>query len=162
MLFPSLLPINMCTPPQFEPFIHEPASPHVHHILIYECGSAVDLSNFTDEQLKGGPCYTDPSVVPLTTCLLRGTVVAGWAVGGEVSPLCTGGSMLIGYNTILHIYAMLYLWYKILQLLLIFLSVNSLIPRRTIFLGLALMVGNSLFSWHYSIALRDASSIETP
>ena len=103
MLFPSILPINMCTPPQFEPFIHEPASPHVHHMLIYECGSAVDLSNFTDEQLRGGPCYTDPSVVPLTTCMLRGSVVAGWGVGGGVSPLCTSGSMLIDYNTIRHV-----------------------------------------------------------
>ena len=103
MLLPSLLPINMCTPPQFEPSIHEPASPHVHHMIIYECDSAVDLSNFTDEQLRGGPCYTDPSVLPLTTCLIRGSVVAAWAVGGEVSSLCTSGSMLIGYNTIVHV-----------------------------------------------------------
>ena len=70
------------------------------NMVIYECDSAVDLSNFTDEQLRGGPCYTDPSVLPLTTCLIRGSVVAAWAVGGEVSSLCTSGSMLIGYNTI--------------------------------------------------------------
>ena len=139
MVFLPFLPINMCTPPQFEPFIHEPASPHVHHILIYECGSAVDLSNFTDEQLRGGPCYTDPSVLPLTTCLIRGSVVAAWAVGGEVSSLCTSGSMHFGYN-------LLYLWCKILQHILIFPSVYSLISRKNILLGLALKIGNSLFS----------------
>lgn len=74
---------------QFEPFIHEPASPHVHHILIYECSAAVDLSSLTDDQLRGGPCYTDPSVFNLTMCMLTGSVVAAWAVGGEVSVLYT-------------------------------------------------------------------------
>ena len=91
----SLLALNMCTlvlgtPPQFEPFIHEPASPHVHHMLIYECSSDVDLSYLTDEQLRGGPCYTDPSVLRLTGCMLTGSVVAGWAVGGEVSAFRSG------------------------------------------------------------------------
>ena len=165
MLLPSFLPINMCTHPQFEPFIHEPASPHVHHILIYECGSAVDLSNFTDEQLRGGPCYTNPSVLPLTTCMLRGSVVAGWAVGGEVSSLCTSGRMLIGHNTILQNYniIMLYLWCKILQHILIFLLIGLFTDtKKNILLGLALKIENSLFSWHCSIVLRDASSIETP
>lgn len=79
--------ICCCPPAQFEPFIHEPASPHVHHILFYECSADVDVSSLTDEQLKGGPCYTDPSVRPLANCMFRGSVVAGWAVGGEVSVL---------------------------------------------------------------------------
>lgn len=77
-----------CYPhPQFEPFIHEPASPHVHHILFYECSADVELSHLTDEKLKGGPCYTDPAVFSLTSCLIKGSIVAGWAVGGEVSVL---------------------------------------------------------------------------
>ena len=92
MLLPQLVNVAFCilhhsllSPVQFEPFIHEPASPHVHHILFYECSADVELSHLTDEQLKGGPCYTDPAVLPLTTCLITGSIVAGWAVGGEVS-----------------------------------------------------------------------------
>ena len=69
---------------QFSALIHEPASAHVHHILLYSCdGTGVD--SFTNEELRGAECLTNgfSNSDPKQQCL-RGSLVAAWAVGGTV------------------------------------------------------------------------------
>ena len=47
-------------------------------MILYECGGK-DLSGFTPEQLKGAPCEQ----TTLGSCR-SGSIVAAWAVGGQV------------------------------------------------------------------------------
>ena len=61
--------------------MHPEAAAHVHHMLLYECppvANTVIENNGTD--LNGGPCST----TPLGNCR-AGTILAAWAVGGQVS-----------------------------------------------------------------------------
>ena len=70
---------------QISPLIHEPASAHVHHMLLYSCdGSGVD--SFTDEQLRGSECLTGSGGQgDIKLRCLGGNLVGAWAVGGTVS-----------------------------------------------------------------------------
>ena len=70
---------------QISALIHEPASAHVHHMLLYTCdGSGVD--SFTDEQLRGSECLTgNNGQNDIKLRCLGGNLVGAWAVGGTVS-----------------------------------------------------------------------------
>ena len=71
---------------QYAPVIHEPATPHVHHMILYTC-DGVELRDVTDETLVGANCFSNNGTgigTPLTQCT-RGNLIAGWAVGGDVS-----------------------------------------------------------------------------
>lgn len=59
---------------QFSPHVTPANTAHVHHMLVYIC----DSLNTTD---PGGPC--DDVSDGLSSCL-GGTLIAAWAVGGQV------------------------------------------------------------------------------
>ena len=74
----------LCHYIQYSALIHEAASAHVHHMLLYTCdGSGVD--SFTNETLSGAECLTgnSDSSDPKLRCL-GGNLVGAWAVGGSV------------------------------------------------------------------------------
>jgi hypothetical protein len=68
---------------RFSPVIHEPATPHVHHMILYSC-DGINLGSLTDEDLIGGECLTNvgQASTPLARCT-TGNLIAAWAVGGE-------------------------------------------------------------------------------
>ena len=66
---------------QFSPSVTEGNEAHVHHLLIYLC----DGLNHTHVG-QGGDCE-DGVANEVAECR-GGTIIAGWAVGGEVSSQC--------------------------------------------------------------------------
>ena len=65
-------------PSQFGPVFTEGNEAHVHHLLVYLC----DGINETHVG-KGGEC--EEGVPEAVAACRQGTLIAGWAVGGEVS-----------------------------------------------------------------------------
>ena len=64
---------------QIEPYIQKGNEGFVHHYIIYECEG-----NFTDDDLnEGANCYSSANM-PYRSCQ-KADLIAGWAVGGEVS-----------------------------------------------------------------------------
>ena len=62
---------------QFSPLITEDSSPHVHHILVYLCGT-IEPSTLNS---TGSRCDSAPADV--RGC--RYQAIAAWAIGGTVS-----------------------------------------------------------------------------
>ena len=63
--------------------MHPEAAAHVHHMILYVCDGLDSLyDQLTPEQLDGGPCFSGASGL-LGVCSGR-TIIAAWAVGGQV------------------------------------------------------------------------------
>ena len=63
---------------QFTPEITKGNEAHVHHLLIYLC------DGLSDTHVRASGDCIDGVAQRVRECL-RGTLIAGWAVGGEVS-----------------------------------------------------------------------------
>ena len=62
--------------------MHPEAAAHVHHMILYVCdGLDTIYDQLTPEQLDGGPCFSEVSGA-LGAC--SRTIIAAWAVGGQV------------------------------------------------------------------------------
>ena len=70
---------------QYEPVVHPEAAAHVHHMILYICNDLdAAFDRLTPEQLSGGPC-NNGQFAALTNCTGQ-TIIAAWAVGGQVLP----------------------------------------------------------------------------
>ena len=69
---------NIACVPQIDPVVTEGNEAHVHHLLVYLC----DGINETHVG-NGGEC--EEGVPEAVAACRQGTLIAGWAVGGEVS-----------------------------------------------------------------------------
>ena len=69
---------------QYEPVVHPEAAAHVHHMILFTCkGIDAELDQLTPEELAGGPC--DAPTSPIRRCFTGTTIIAVWAVGGQVT-----------------------------------------------------------------------------